>query len=57
MVCSRGLSAASRSGSDTTSTSALQRLPFPFANPDDCSVSASAQLSDFGSPIVSLLAS
>jgi hypothetical protein len=56
MVCSRGLSAAPRSGSDTTSTSA-QRLPFPFANPDDCSLSASAQLSDFGSPIVSLLAS
>ena len=49
MTCSRGLSAASKSGSFTARTPIRRLTPHPFRHPDSCTVAASGQLHDSGS--------
>jgi hypothetical protein len=56
MVCSKGLSAGSKSGDISGSGTFRRTLRMPNRRPDDCTVSASGQLSSGGKILVSLLA-
>jgi hypothetical protein len=55
MVCSRGFGAGSKSGSFSARTPVRRTLRKPMNRPDDCTVSASAQLSRSGRVRVTLL--
>lgn len=57
MVCVRGYGAGSKSGSFSAEAPASKQLALPMRNPDDCTVSASAQLSNSGQIKVKLLSS
>lgn len=48
MVCSRGFGAGSKSGQFTRRTTVRRKLKMPYRRPDDCTVSASAQLDNGG---------
>jgi hypothetical protein len=55
MVCSKGLGAGSKSGQFKAAAPLLRALKMPMRHPDDCIVSASAQLDRSGSVRVALL--
>ena len=57
MVCSRGLSAGSKSGSFSGKSTVRRTLKMPSSNPDSCTVSASGQLNGSGRIRVRLLSS
>ena len=54
-VCSRGFGAGSRDGSFSGVTPLRRRIAMPYRRPDDCTVSASAQLSGRGRRIVVII--
>jgi hypothetical protein len=56
VVCSRGFGAGSRDGNFSGVTPLKRRIRMPYTNPDDCTLSGSAQLSDSGRLVVILLA-
>ena len=51
MVCSQGLGAGSRSGSFTARTPVTRTIPHPYRQPNQCIVSADAQLQAGGNSI------
>ena len=55
MVCSKGFGAGSKSGDFAARTTVTRTLRMPYRHPDDCTVSASAQLARGGHVKVTLL--
>lgn len=55
MVCSKGVSAGSKSGNISGRGTFSRRMKMPTRHPDDCTVSASAQLDRGGRVRVTLL--
>jgi hypothetical protein len=56
VVCSKGFGSGSKSGDFKARTTATHKLRMPTRSPDDCTVSASAQLDRGGRLRVTLLA-
>jgi hypothetical protein len=56
VVCSKGGGAGSEDGDFSGSTTLVRKLDKPYRRPDDCSLAASAQLSDSGRITVKLYA-
>jgi hypothetical protein len=56
VVCSKGTGAGSKSGNLSGTGTFTRKLRMPTRNPDDCVVSAGAQLADSGRITVTLLA-
>ncbi|MDO9354074.1 MAG: hypothetical protein Q7T55_10285 [Solirubrobacteraceae bacterium] len=57
VVCTKGLGAGSKDGKASGKTTLVRSIKMPMSNPDNCVVSASAQLSKGGKLKVTLSAS